>query len=50
MRINNNRKQKSVLLIVHNSQRETKDYIATFLIPVVYIIFPQNKFGLHSFP
>ena len=32
MRINNNSKQqKSVLLIDHNSQRQTKNYIGTLL-------------------
>ena len=31
LRINNNRQQKSVLLIGHNSQRQTKNYIGTVL-------------------
>ena len=31
MRIFNNRQQKNVLLIVHNSQRYTKNYIGTLL-------------------
>ena len=31
LRINNNRQQKSVLLIEHNSQRQTKNYIGTLL-------------------
>ena len=31
LRINNNRQQKSVFLIVHNSQRQTKNYIGIFL-------------------
>ena len=31
LRINNNRQQKSVLLIVHNSQRQTKNYIGALL-------------------
>ena len=50
LRINNNRQQKSVLLIDHNSQRQTKNHIGTLLIPVVYFIFPQNKPGLDTFP
>ena len=31
LRINNNRQQKSVLLIDHNSQRQTKNHIGTLL-------------------
>ena len=32
LHINNNRQQKNVLLIVHNSQGQTKYYIGTLLI------------------
>ena len=31
LHINNNRQQKSVFLIVHNSLRQTKNYIGIFL-------------------
>ena len=47
-----------MLLIVHNSQGQTKNYklywnivnLLKILILVVYFIFPQNKRGLHTFP
>ena len=47
-----------MLLIVHNSQGQTKNYklywnivnLLKILILVVYFIFPQNKLGLHTFP
>ena len=54
LRIFNNRQQKTVLLIVHNSQRQTKNNIRTLLtflkilIPVVYFIFPQNNLGQNN--
>ena len=58
LRINSNRQQKSVLLIVHNSQRQTKSYsytgtlltLSKIFIPVVYFIYFIVYFiGLHTF-